>query len=147
MRARRENSICRRCVSGVRHTPSSRFQKKKRKRNSLALPTVKAFCSRIREYQQWLRGTKSRPKVSIEEYSCRTAVCDRACGHTIRSPTRIEEIDRGGVDLLLCQCSQQMEEIGAFPPPRCRGYRKALVRTELGLDGGDPFSTKLVLNL
>ncbi len=66
-------------------------------------------------YQQWLAGTKLEQRVSLEDYS----VSNRGLrSGLVGTPEQIEEriaqFSEAGVDLLLLQCSPQLEEMERF---------------------------------
>lgn len=76
---------------------------------------VKGSAAGYKNYQQWLAGTQLETRVSLEDYS----VSNRGLRaglvgtpETVRKQVRaFEEV---GVDLLLLQCSPQMEEMERF---------------------------------
>jgi FMNH2-dependent dimethyl sulfone monooxygenase len=66
-------------------------------------------------YQQWLAGTNSEQKVSLEDYSVSNrGLRSGLIGTPERVLERIAEFEAAGVDLLLLQCSPQLEEMERF---------------------------------
>jgi FMNH2-dependent dimethyl sulfone monooxygenase len=66
-------------------------------------------------YQQWLAGTKLEQKVSLEDYSVSNrGLRSGLIGTPDQVLERIAEFEAAGVDLLLLQCSPQLEEMERF---------------------------------
>ena len=66
-------------------------------------------------YQQWLAGTKLDQHVSLEDYSVSNRGLRSGLVGTPRQVAeRIAEFEAVGVDLLLLQCSPQLEEMERF---------------------------------
>jgi dimethylsulfone monooxygenase len=71
--------------------------------------------NRLRDYQQWLAGTQLEQRVSLEDYS----VSNRGLrAGLIGTPgqviDRVKAFESTGVNLLLLQCSRQIEEMERF---------------------------------
>jgi len=76
---------------------------------------VKQSAAGFQNYQQWLAGTQLEQQVSLEDYSVSNrGLRSGLVGTPERVQTRIEEFERAGVDLVLIQCSPQMEEMERF---------------------------------
>jgi len=76
---------------------------------------VKAFAAGYDNYQQWLSGTKLEGRMSIQEYSVSNRGLRSGLIETPEQVTaRISELEAAGVDLLLLQCSPQLEEMERF---------------------------------
>jgi dimethylsulfone monooxygenase len=76
---------------------------------------VKASAAGYKNYQEWLAGTQLEQRVSLEDYS----VSNRGLrtgfvGTPAQVQDRIGEFEKIGVDLLLLQCSPQLEEMERF---------------------------------
>jgi FMNH2-dependent dimethyl sulfone monooxygenase len=76
---------------------------------------VKGSAAGYKNYQQWLSGTQLEKRVSLEEYS----VSNRGLrSGLVGTPGQVAEqvaaFEAVGVDLLLLQCSPQMEEMERF---------------------------------
>lgn len=76
---------------------------------------VKQSAAGYHNYQQWLAGTQLEQRVSLEDYS----VSNRGLraglvGTPQQVADRIGEFAAAGVDLLLLQCSPQLEEMERF---------------------------------
>ncbi|MDT7688235.1 MAG: dimethylsulfone monooxygenase [Acidobacteriota bacterium] len=66
-------------------------------------------------YQQWLAGTQLEQRVSLEDYSVSNrGLRSGLVGTPEQVAERIEEFEDAGVDLLLLQCSPQLEEMERF---------------------------------
>lgn len=66
-------------------------------------------------YQQWLSGTQLERRVSLEDYSVSNRGLQAGLvGSHQQVQDRIGEFQAAGVDLLLLQCSPQMEEMERF---------------------------------
>jgi len=84
--------------------------------NELArITNVKQSAAGYENYQQWLAGTKLELKVSLEDYSVSNrGLRSGLVGTPAQVADRIGEFDAAGVDLLLLQCSPQLEEMERF---------------------------------
>jgi FMNH2-dependent dimethyl sulfone monooxygenase len=76
---------------------------------------VKQSSARYHNYQQWLAGTQLEQRVSLEDYS----VSNRGLrAGLIGTPQQVIDqvaaFAEVGVDLLLLQCSPQLEEMERF---------------------------------
>jgi FMNH2-dependent dimethyl sulfone monooxygenase len=66
-------------------------------------------------YRQWLAGTQLEQKVSLEDYSVSNrGLRSGLIGTPEQVAERVEEFETAGVDLLLLQCSPQLEEMERF---------------------------------
>jgi FMNH2-dependent dimethyl sulfone monooxygenase len=66
-------------------------------------------------YQQWLSGTQLERRVSLEDYSVSNRGLQAGLvGSHQQVQDRIGEFQAAGVDLLLLQCSPQIEEMERF---------------------------------
>jgi FMNH2-dependent dimethyl sulfone monooxygenase len=79
------------------------------------ITNVKSSAGGYDNYQQWLSGTKLEGQMSIDEYS----VTNRGLrpgfvGTPEQLGERIEQFADAGLDLLLLQCSPQLEEMERF---------------------------------
>jgi FMNH2-dependent dimethyl sulfone monooxygenase len=76
---------------------------------------VKASTAGYNNYQQWLSGTKLEGQMSIEEYSVSNrGLRPGLVGTPDHVAARIDEFEAAGVNLLLLQCSPQLEEMERF---------------------------------
>jgi FMNH2-dependent dimethyl sulfone monooxygenase len=76
---------------------------------------VNASAAGFNNYQQWLSGTKLDSEMSMQEYSVSNrGLRSGLVGTSDQVRTRIGEFEAAGVDLLLLQCSPQMEEMERF---------------------------------
>jgi FMNH2-dependent dimethyl sulfone monooxygenase len=66
-------------------------------------------------YQDWLANTKLEQRVSLEDYSVSNrGLRSGLVGTPDRVAERVAEFEEAGVDLLLLQCSPQLEEMERF---------------------------------
>ncbi|HEX8352173.1 MAG TPA: LLM class flavin-dependent oxidoreductase [Pyrinomonadaceae bacterium] len=66
-------------------------------------------------YQQWLAGTQLEQRVSLEDYSVSNrGLRSGLVGTPEQVAARVDEFEAAGVDLLLLQCSPQLEEMERF---------------------------------
>ena len=103
---------------------------------------VKQSAAGYHNYQQWLAGTQLEQRVSLEDYS----VSNRGLraglvGTPEQVIARCEAFEAAGVNLLLLQCSPQLEEMERFArqviaPYRAKRARRALRLRLLGLPAG-----------
>lgn len=76
---------------------------------------VNQFAAGYENYQQWLAGTMLEQHVSIEDYSVSNRGLRSGLVGTPDSVSeRIAQFEDAGVDLLLLQCSPQLEEMERF---------------------------------
>jgi FMNH2-dependent dimethyl sulfone monooxygenase len=79
------------------------------------ISNVKASAAGFDNYQQWLSGTKLEGPMSIQEYSVSNrGLRSGLIGTPDQVAARIAEFEAAGVDLLLLQCSPQLEEMERF---------------------------------
>jgi len=79
------------------------------------ITNVKQSAAGYQNYQQWLAGTKLEQQVSLEDYSVSNrGLRSGLIGTPEQVAKRIDEFAAAGVDLLLLQCSPQMEEMERF---------------------------------
>ena len=76
---------------------------------------VRQFAAGYDNYQQWLAGTKLEQQVSLEDYSVSNrGLRSGLIGTPDQVAARVAEFEKAGVDLLLLQCSPQLEEMERF---------------------------------
>jgi dimethylsulfone monooxygenase len=76
---------------------------------------VKQSAAGYGNYQQWLANTKLEQKVSLEDYSVSNrGLRSGLVGTPEAVAERVAEFESAGVDLLLLQCSPQLEEMERF---------------------------------
>ena len=85
------------------------------KRELERITDVKHFAAGYKNYQQWLAGTRLEQHVSLEDYSVSNrGLRSGLVGTPDQVATRVAEFEDAGVDLLLLQCSPQLEEMERF---------------------------------
>jgi FMNH2-dependent dimethyl sulfone monooxygenase len=76
---------------------------------------VKQSASGYQNYQQWLSGTQLERQVSLEDYSVSNrGLQSGLVGTPQQVSDRIAAFEAAGVNLLLLQCSPQLEEMERF---------------------------------
>ncbi len=79
------------------------------------ITNVKESAAGYQNYQQWLAGTRMEQRVSLEDYSVSNrGLRSGLMGTPDQVAARVAEFEDAGVDLLLLQCSPQMEEMERF---------------------------------
>ena len=79
------------------------------------ITNVKQSAAGYENYQQWLAGTQLEQRVSLEDYSVSNrGLRSGLVGTPDHVAERIAEFEAAGVDLLLLQCSPQLEEMEHF---------------------------------
>jgi FMNH2-dependent dimethyl sulfone monooxygenase len=77
-------------------------------------------------YQQWIANTQLERRVSLEDYSVSNrGLRSGLVGTPERVIAQVQAFEDAGVDLLLLQCSPQMEEMERFSEQVIRPYREA----------------------
>lgn len=85
------------------------------KRELERITNVKQFAAGYENYQQWLSGTRLEQQVSLEDYSVSNrGLRSGLVGTPEQVAERVDEFAEAGVDLLLLQCSPQLEEMERF---------------------------------
>jgi FMNH2-dependent dimethyl sulfone monooxygenase len=76
---------------------------------------VKQSAAGYRNYQQWLAGTQLEQRVSLEDYSVSNrGLRSGLIGTPAQVIDRVKAFEAAGVNLLLLQCSPQLEEMERF---------------------------------
>ena len=79
------------------------------------ITNVKQSAAGYENYQQWLAGTRLEQQVSLEDYSVSNrGLRSGLVGTPEQVAERVAEFENAGVDLLLLQCSPQLEEMERF---------------------------------
>ena len=104
-----------RCSSASPATPSCAIRTTTAMREVSRITDVKQSSAGYGNYQQWISNTQLEQRVSLEDYS----VSNRGLrSGLIGTPEavldRVREFEAAGVDLLLLQCSPQLEEMERF---------------------------------
>jgi len=90
---------------------------------------VKQSAAGYANYQQWVSNTQPEQRVSLEDYSVSNrGLRSGLIGAPEEVIDRIREFEAAGVDLLLLQCSPQLEEMERFGKQviePCRRHRRA----------------------
>jgi len=94
------------------------------KHELMRITDVKQSAAGYGNYQQWLAGTKLEQKVSLEDYSVSNrGLRSGLIGTPDSIVERIAEFEAAGVDLLLLQCSPQLEEMERFAEQVIQVYK------------------------
>jgi FMNH2-dependent dimethyl sulfone monooxygenase len=115
MRERRERFGLRPMQYGMAGFTIVRDTEREARAELARITNVKSSAAGYDNYQQWLSGTKLEGQMSIDEYS----VTNRGLrpgfvGTSEQISERIEQFADAGLDLLLLQCSPQLEEMERF---------------------------------
>ena len=115
MRARREKLGLAPMIYGVAAYAIVRPTEAEATAELARITDVKASAAGYQNYQQWLAGTQLEQRVSLEDYS----VSNRGLraglvGTPAKVIDQVAAFERAGVDLLLLQCSPQLEEMERF---------------------------------
>jgi FMNH2-dependent dimethyl sulfone monooxygenase len=85
------------------------------KREVERITDVKQSAAGYGNYQDWLANTKLDQQVSLEDYSVSNrGLRSGLTGTPDQVADRVAEFEDAGVDLLLLQCSPQLEEMERF---------------------------------
>jgi dimethylsulfone monooxygenase len=115
MRVRREKLKLPPMQYGVAAYTIVRDTKEEAEKELARITDVKASAAGYNNYQQWLSGTKLEKQMSIDEYSVSNrGLRPRLVGTPDQVAARIDEFEAAGADLLLLQCSPQLEEMERF---------------------------------
>jgi FMNH2-dependent dimethyl sulfone monooxygenase len=115
MRARREKLDLPPMQYGVAAYAIVRDTQEEAEEELARITDVKASTAGYNNYQQWLSGTKLEGQMSIEEYSVSNrGLRPGLVGTPDRVAARIDQFEAAGVNLLLLQCSPQLEEMERF---------------------------------
>lgn len=115
MSARRENLNLPPMKYGVAAYTIVRGTESEAKQELARITNVKQSAAGYQNYQQWLAGTKLEQQVSLEDYSVSNrGLRSGLVGTAEQVANRIAEFEAAGVDLLLLQCSPQLEEMERF---------------------------------
>lgn len=115
MRERREKFGLPPMIYGVAAYAIVRPTEQEAKAELARITDVKASAAGYHNYQQWLAGTQLEQRVSLEDYS----VSNRGLraglvGTPSQVVDQVKAFEKAGVDLLLLQCSPQLEEMERF---------------------------------
>jgi FMNH2-dependent dimethyl sulfone monooxygenase len=79
------------------------------------ITNVRQSAAGYNNYQEWLAGTQLERRVSLKDYSVSNrGLASGLIGTPQQVAERVTEFERIGVDLLLLQCSPQLEEMERF---------------------------------
>ncbi|HSH40185.1 MAG TPA: LLM class flavin-dependent oxidoreductase [Chthoniobacterales bacterium] len=115
MSERRERKGLPRMQFGIAAYSIVRDTEQEAKRELDRITDVKQSTAGYDNYQQWLAGTNLDRKVSLEDYSVTNrGLASGLVGTPEQVRERVAEFEDAGVDLLLLQCSPQLEEMERF---------------------------------
>ena len=115
MSARRERLGLPPMKFGVAGYTVVRDSEEEARRELARITDVRQSAAGYNNYQQWLAGTQLEQRVSLEDYSVSNrGLRSGLVGTPERVAARVEEFEEAGVDLLLLQCSPQLEEMERF---------------------------------
>jgi len=115
MSERRKRKGLPRMTFGVAAFSIVRDTESEAKRELARITDVKQSAAGYDNYQQWLAGTNLDRKVSLEDYSVTNrGLASGLVGTPAQVQEQIAEFEAAGADLLLLQCSPQLEEMERF---------------------------------
>ncbi len=115
MSARRERLGMPPMIFGVAGYAVVRDSEEEAKRELGRITDVRQSAAGYANYQQWLAGTQLEQRVSLEDYSVSNrGLRSGLVGTPEQVAARVAEFEGAGVDLLLLQCSPQLEEMERF---------------------------------
>jgi FMNH2-dependent dimethyl sulfone monooxygenase len=115
MQARRERLGLTPMTFGVAAYVVTRATEQEALQEVRRITDVKQSALGYENYQQWLSGTQLERQVSLEDYSVSNRGLQAGLiGSHQQVQDRIGEFQAAGVDLLLLQCSPQIEEMERF---------------------------------
>ncbi|HWT01376.1 MAG TPA: LLM class flavin-dependent oxidoreductase [Pyrinomonadaceae bacterium] len=115
MAARRERHNLPPMKYGVAAYTVVRDAEEEVRREIARITDVKQSAAGYENYQQWLAGTRLEQQVSLEDYSVSNrGLRSGLTGTPEQVRDRVAEFEDAGVDLLLLQCSPQLEEMERF---------------------------------
>jgi FMNH2-dependent dimethyl sulfone monooxygenase len=115
MTARRERLGLGPMIYGVAGYTVVRDSEEEAKKELARITDVRQSAAGYNNYQQWLAGTQLEQRVSLEDYSVSNrGLRSGLVGTPEQVAARVEEFEDAGVDLLLLQCSPQLEEMERF---------------------------------
>lgn len=115
MRARRERLGLPPMLYGVAAYVIVRDSEQEASKEMQRITDVRQSAAGYNNYQQWLANTKLEQRVSLEDYSVSNRGLNSGLvGTPEQVQERISQFEDAGVDLLLLQCSPQLEEMERF---------------------------------
>jgi len=115
MSARRERMGLAPMKFGVAAYAVVRDSEEEARRELGRITDVRQSAAGYGNYRQWLAGTQLEQQVSLEDYSVSNrGLRSGLTGTPEQVAARVEEFEDAGVDLLLLQCSPQLEEMERF---------------------------------
>jgi len=115
MRVRREKFGLGPMIYGVAGYSIVRNTEAEAQAEQARITDVKQSAAGYHNYQQWIAGTQLEQRVSLEDYSVSNrGLRSGLIGTPRQVQDRVGEFEAAGVDLLLLQCSPQLEEMERF---------------------------------
>jgi FMNH2-dependent dimethyl sulfone monooxygenase len=115
MSARRERMGLPPMIYGVAGYTIVRDSEEEARKELQRITDVRQSAAGYNNYQQWLAGTQLEQRVSLQDYSVSNrGLRSGLTGTPEEVAARVEEFEDAGVDLLLLQCSPQLEEMERF---------------------------------
>jgi FMNH2-dependent dimethyl sulfone monooxygenase len=125
MAARREKVGLGPMIYGVAGYSIVRNTKAEARKELERITDVKQSAAGYKNYQQWLAGTQLEQRVSLEDYSVSNRGLRSGLVGTPQQVTdRVAAFEAAGVNLLLLQCSPQLEEMERFADSVIRSVKR-----------------------
>ncbi len=132
LRARRERTGLGPMTFGVAGYTIVRDRREDADRELARLTDVRQNAAGYANYQQWISHTQLEQRVSLEDYSVSNrGLRSGLVGTPEEVLDRVMAFEEAGVDLLLLQCSPQLEEMERFARQIIEPYRAAQSRSAL----------------
>jgi FMNH2-dependent dimethyl sulfone monooxygenase len=126
MRVRREKAGLPPMIYGVAAYSVIRNTDAEVKQELARITDVKQSAAGYHNYQQWLAGTQLEQRVSLEDYSVSNrGLRTGLIGTPAQVQGRVKAFEAAGVNLLLLQCSPQLEEMQRFSETVIRPLERA----------------------
>ncbi len=115
MEVRREHLNLPPMIYGVAGYTIVRDTEGEAKKEIERITDVRQYAAGYGNYQDWLANTKLEQQVSLEDYSVSNrGLRSGLTGTPAQVADKVSEFERAGVNLLLLQCSPQIEEMERF---------------------------------
>ena len=126
MAARRERTGQPPLTFGVAGYAIVRDSEREARRELERITDVRQSAAGYGNYQQWIANTQLEQRVSLEDYSVSNrGLRSGLVGTPEQVIAQVQAFEDAGVDLLLLQCSPQLEEMERFAQQVIRPYRRS----------------------
>ena len=135
MAARRERLGLGPMIYGVAGYTIVRDSEDEAQKELARITDVRQSAAGYNNYQQWLAGTQLEQRVSLEDYSVSNrGLRSGLVGTPEQVAARVEEFEDAGVQLLLLQCSPQLEEMERFAAQVIKNLKVEIIRSSTSVN-------------